>query len=120
MCATMCRAVRARRLPLAASGASCVSRMRTNASSAATKKALNNTNSATAEIKALLKENEWNKYRVLCQGDRIQAWVNGVQVTDLRDSMTQTGFIGLQVHGVGKRSDALHVQWRNLRLRELK
>ena len=79
-----------------------------------------NTNSATAEIKALLKENEWNKYRVLCQGDRIQAWVNGVQVTDLRDSMTQTGFIGLQVHGVGKRSDALHVQWRNLRLRELK
>jgi len=79
-----------------------------------------NTNSATAEFNALLKENAWNKYRVICQGDHIQDWVNGVQVTDLRDSMTKTGFIGLQVHGVGDRTDPLHVQWRNLRLRELK
>ncbi|MCL5099320.1 MAG: DUF1080 domain-containing protein [Candidatus Omnitrophica bacterium] len=73
----------------------------------------------TDEIKDLLKENEWNHYRVICRGDRIQTWVNGVQVTDLEDSMTRTGFIGLQVHGVGNRTDPLQVQWRNLRLREL-
>jgi hypothetical protein len=78
-----------------------------------------NAQDATAEIKALLKENAWNKYRVICQGDRIQTWVNGVPVTDLKDTMTRSGFIGLQVHAVGKRTDPLKVQWRNLRLREL-
>lgn len=67
----------------------------------------------------LVKENEWNKYRVICQGNHIQTWVNGEKVTDLRDDMTTSGFIGLQVHGVGGRTDPLKVQWRNLRLREL-
>lgn len=73
----------------------------------------------TDAIRALLKENAWNPYRVICQGDHIQTWVNGVQVTDLRDGMTARGFIGLQVHGVGARTDPLTVSWRNLRLREL-
>jgi hypothetical protein len=72
------------------------------------------------EIRALLKENEWNRYRILCQGDRIQTWVNGTLVTDLRDDMTRSGFLGLQVHGVGDRVEPLRVQWRHLRLRELK
>ena len=79
-----------------------------------------NADKPTDEIHALLKENAWNKYRVICQVDRIQTWVNGRKVTDLRDDMTKTGFIGLQVHGVGNRADPLHVAWRNLRLRELK
>ena len=79
-----------------------------------------NAEKPTDEIRALLKENVWNTYRVVCQGDRIQTWVNGRQVTDLRDDVTRTGFIGLQVHGVGDRADPLRVQWRNIRLRELK
>ncbi len=79
-----------------------------------------NAEKPTDEIKALLKENEWNKYRVICQGDRIQVWLNGKQVTDLKDDMTRSGFIGLQVHGVGKRTEPLEVRWRNLRLKELK
>lgn len=72
------------------------------------------------EIRALVKENEWNQYRIVCQGDRIQTWVNGKQVTDLKDGMTKTGFIGLQVHGVGARTDPLTVKWRKIRLKELK
>ena len=79
-----------------------------------------NADQPTAAIQALLKKDEWNQYRVVCQGDRIQTWVNGVQVTDLKDDMTHSGFIGLQVHGVGDRTDPLQVRWRNLRLRELK
>ena len=79
-----------------------------------------NADKPTDEIRALLKENAWNKYRVVCQGDRIQTWVNGREVTDLRDDMTRTGFIGLQVHGVGARTEPLTVAWRNIRLRELK
>ncbi len=78
-----------------------------------------NAQGVTDEIRKLLKENQWNKYRVLCQGDHIQAWVNEVKVTDLKDDMTKTGFIGLQVHAVGQRTDPLKVEWRNLRLREL-
>ena len=74
----------------------------------------------TAEIRALLKADEWNRYRVVCQGDHLQVWVNGVKVTDLRDKMTASGFIGLQVHAVGDRTDPLTVKWRNLRLKELK
>ncbi len=69
--------------------------------------------------RTLVKKDVWNHYRVVCQGDHIQTWINGVQVADLRDNMTASGFIGLQVHGVGKLADPLVVQWRNLRLREL-
>jgi len=79
-----------------------------------------NAQAPTDEIKNLLKENAWNKYRVLCQGKRIQTWVNGVQVTDLTDEMTRSGFIGLQVHGVGDRTEPLKAMFRNLRLREIK
>ena len=79
-----------------------------------------NAEKPTDEIRALLKENAWNTYRVVCQGDRIQTWVNGKQITDLRDDMTRTGFIGLQVHGVGARTEPLTVAWRNIRLKELK
>jgi hypothetical protein len=82
-------------------------------------KFLNQTDKPTDEIRALVKDNQWAKYRIVCQGDRIQTWVNGVQVTDLRDSTTKSGFIGLQVHGVGDRKEPLYVRWRNLRLREL-
>jgi hypothetical protein len=82
-------------------------------------KFINAAEQPTDQIKALLKENAWNQYRVVCQGNHIQAWVNGVQVTDLRDDMTAGGFIGLQVHGVGARTDPLKVMWRNLRIREL-
>ncbi len=79
-----------------------------------------NAGQPSGEIPALLKENAWNQYRVLCQGSHIQTWVNGKPVTDLKDDVTASGFIGLQVHGVGNRVDPLHVQWRHLRLRELK
>jgi hypothetical protein len=72
------------------------------------------------EIKRLVKDNQWAKYRVLCQGEHIQTWIDGVKVTDLRDAMSPSGFIALQVHGVGGKAEPLYVRWRNIRLRELK
>jgi hypothetical protein len=78
-----------------------------------------NAEGPTEEIKKLLKKDQWNHYRVVCRGDHIQAWVNDVKVTDLHDAMTPSGFIGLQVHGVGNLQEPLRVQWRNIRLREL-
>jgi hypothetical protein len=70
--------------------------------------------------KPAFKMNQWNTYRIQCQGDLIQTWVNGVACADFRDSMDARGFIGLQVHGVGKKNyKPLQVRWRNIRLQEL-
>jgi hypothetical protein len=66
------------------------------------------------------KQNEWNKFRIECKGDSIKTWLNGVAAADLHDALTPRGFIGLQVHGVGKREEPLEVRFRNLRIKELK
>jgi len=66
------------------------------------------------------KQNEWNQYRIVADGDSIKTWINGVAAADLKDGMTATGFIGLQVHGVGKRTEPLQIRWRNIRVKELK
>jgi hypothetical protein len=65
------------------------------------------------------KQNEWNKFRIVCQGDSIKTWINGVPAADLKDGMTPRGLIALQVHGVGDKTEPLEVRWRNIRLREL-
>jgi hypothetical protein len=64
------------------------------------------------------KKGEWNKYRVVCQGDSIKTWVNSVPVANVTDSMTKTGFIGLQVHSF-KGDKPAQVRWRNLMIKEL-
>lgn len=64
---------------------------------------------------------EWNRVRVVAVGRRIRTWLNGVPVVDFVDDAPEaesTGFIGLQVHGVGAREDPLEVRWRGLRIRE--
>ena len=66
------------------------------------------------------KQGEWNKFRIECRGDSIKTWLNGVPAADLKDSVTPSGFIGLQVHGVGKKQEPLEVRFRNLRIKELK
>lgn len=68
------------------------------------------------------KDGQWNKYRILAKGPRIQVWINGVQISDLVDEAKYKaypkGFIGLQVHGVGKRGP-FDVAWKSLKIREL-
>lgn len=65
------------------------------------------------------KNGDWNHYRIVCIGDWLRTWINGVPAADLRDPMTSEGFIALQVHGVGNRQNPLQVRWRNIRLRDL-
>lgn len=60
---------------------------------------------------------EWNHYRIECRGDSIRTWVNGVPAADLVDSMTLSGFLGLQVHASTEAD--LEVRWRNLRIQDL-
>ncbi len=66
------------------------------------------------------KQNQWNHFRVECRGDSIKTWLNGVPAADLKDSKTPRGFIALQVHGVGGRTEPLEVRWRNIRFKELR
>ncbi len=63
------------------------------------------------------KQNRWNHYRIEAIGDRIRTWVNGVPAADLKDDMTSTGFIALQVHG-SKVADK-KIKWRNIRIQDL-
>ena len=71
------------------------------------------------EAQKAFKQGDWNKYRIECRGDSIKTWINGVPAADLKDSKTPRGFIGLQVHGIGKKTEPLQVRFRNLRIQEL-
>ena len=58
-----------------------------------------------ALIDKILKKDEWNDYRILCEGRHVQLWINGVQTVDYTEpdeSIEQNGLIGLQIHGNGK------------------
>ncbi len=76
----------------------------------------------TEQGQQIYKPGEWNAVRVECRGDSIKTWLNGELRADFEDSLTATGFIALQVHGIGNNKDAIGttVEWRNLTLRELK
>lgn len=66
------------------------------------------------------KGGDWNTFKVECKGNSIKTWINGVPAADLKDAVTPSGFIALQVHGVGDKTDVLDVRWRNIRIKELK
>lgn len=69
------------------------------------------------------KPGEWNAYHVKAVGARIMVWLNGELVSDLVDEAKleshPKGFIGLQVHGIGRGTGPYEVRWRNLELRDL-
>ncbi len=65
------------------------------------------------------KSDDWNHFRIECKGDSIKTAINGVPAADLKDSVTPSGFIALQVHGVGSREEPLEIRFRNIRIKEL-
>jgi len=70
-----------------------------------------------------LKDGEWNQFRVVAKGPRIQTWINGEPIEDLTDEEIYKthpqGFIGLQVHGIEKGTGPYEVAWRNIRIKPL-
>jgi hypothetical protein len=66
-------------------------------------------------VAGAFKRNDWNKYRIRCEGDSIKIEVNGVQITDIHDDVDTEGPIGIQHHG---EKGAVY-RFRNLRIREL-
>ena len=77
---------------------------------------------AAADAKAVaevLKRDDWNDYRIRCEGRRIQLWINGLKTVDYTepdDAIEQRGLIGLQIHG-GPPSEAWY---KDISLREIR
>lgn len=65
------------------------------------------------------KQNDWNKYHIEAKGEHITTSINGVPAADIHDPHSKSGFIGLQVHGVGRRTNDLEVRFRNIRIKQL-
>ncbi len=66
------------------------------------------------------KPGEWNRMRIIAQGNRLRSFVNDVPVADFTDDRDATGFIGLQVHAIKAGTGPYQVAWKNIRIRELK
>lgn len=66
---------------------------------------------------AAFKRGAWNKYRIECIGSSIRTWINGVPTASLIDNLTPSGFIALQVHGIGSNDQpGKQIRWRNIRI----
>lgn len=74
---------------------------------------------SSAELKAIIKANDWNEYRIVAKGNHLQHYVNGVLMSDVTDNDTVnrrfTGYLGVQVH-VGP---PMRVAFRNIQMRKL-
>lgn len=69
-------------------------------------------------IAKALKLNEWNEYRIRCEGRHIQLWVNGVltvDYTEADEAIVQQGRIAVQIHGGGK----AEARYKDIQIEEL-
>jgi hypothetical protein len=63
---------------------------------------------------------DWNHFKIVMNGTKIQTWVNNIQTVDITDNMSASGIIGLQFHRayndyqINKKS-----MWKNIRIKEL-
>jgi hypothetical protein len=66
------------------------------------------------------KLDDWNHFKIVCNGRTIKTWLNGVPAADFTDhdkkAFAAKGFIALQVHGVGDLKEPREVRWKNIKL----
>ncbi|MCK5821246.1 MAG: DUF1080 domain-containing protein [Bacteroidales bacterium] len=64
------------------------------------------------------KQNGWNHYHIEAIGNNLRTWINGVPATNLIDDADASGFIALQVHGIGrdKSKEGIQIMWKNIRI----
>ncbi len=65
------------------------------------------------------KNGVWNSCRIEAIGNSIKTWINGVQCSNLIDDLTSSGFIALQVHGIGSNENhaGKEIKWKNIRIK---
>jgi hypothetical protein len=70
-------------------------------------------------IQKTIKNNEWNEYKIIAQGNHLQQFVNGQQTVDVTDDSAQeatSGILALQLHA----GSPMGVQFKDLVLKPLK
>ena len=70
------------------------------------------------KLAKVLKRDDWNSYRILCEGRHIQLWINDFQTVDYTEDdekIEQSGLIAVQIHGGGPGE----AHYRNLRIRKI-
>ncbi len=73
----------------------------------------------SAEIQAKIKADDWNDYRIVAKGGRLQHFINGAQTIDVTDETAigaKKGILALQLHA----GPAMVVQFKDLVLKETK
>ena len=71
----------------------------------------------TAEEESGLSPEGWNKGKIEVNNDEITTWLNGKQISHLKDAKigAGNGFIALQIHSGG----GIKVRWKNIKIKEL-
>ncbi len=69
------------------------------------------------EKENILKSGEWNTLRIVANGDRVQTYLNGQEMVDLKDEKIGAGEggIALQIHDGG----GIKVRWRDIVMKPL-
>ena len=65
-----------------------------------------------------MKRGDWNEYKIRCEGNRIQLWINGLQTIDYTEedpNIDKSGVIAVQIHS-GPPSEAWY---KDITLQEL-
>ncbi|MCB1124394.1 MAG: DUF1080 domain-containing protein [Verrucomicrobiae bacterium] len=72
----------------------------------------------TPETTDAYKPGEWNHFKIVAKGDHMQTWLNGKPIADVHDDLTPSGYIALQLHGIGNSKEKIgqKVYWRNIRI----
>lgn len=67
--------------------------------------------------KTAFKNGEFNHFRIECIGNETKTWINDIPVSYVVDTIDNTGFIGLQVHGIGKDGEeGKKVYFKNIKI----
>jgi len=72
-----------------------------------------------AEMRKVVKSNDWNEIRIVAKGNRLKHYINGTLMSDVTDedpaNSSSKGYLGMQVH-VGP---PMQVAYRNIYLKNL-
>ncbi len=70
------------------------------------------------EKENILKFGEWNKMKIIAEGNRIRTYLNGQEMVDFSDDKIGAGIgsIALQIHDGG----GIKVRWKKLKIKEIK
>ena len=65
----------------------------------------------------IVKMNKWNKMKIIIMDDKVETFVNGIEMVNINDSKISdgNGSIALQIHSGG----GIKVKWKNINIKQL-